>query len=129
MLNDPLANAMSSLMNAEHHHKGSCKISPTSKTVKKVLEIMNEQKYIGEVQSQDTPQGSVNVVSLIGAINKCGAVKPRYAVKNQEFERFEKKFLPARNFGIMIVSTPQGVMTHIEAKQKALGGRLLAYCY
>ena len=32
-------------------------------------------------------------------------------------------------FGIILVSTPQGIMTHDQAKEKKTGGKLLAYCY
>jgi len=31
--------------------------------------------------------------------------------------------------GILIVSTPEGVMSHIEAKKRGIGGKLLAYVY
>jgi small subunit ribosomal protein S8 len=31
--------------------------------------------------------------------------------------------------GAIIVSTPQGLMTHREAKEKGIGGRLLAFVY
>ena len=47
----------------------------------------------------------------------------------QDFEKYEKRFLPAKDFGIIIMTTPQGIMTHIEAKKKSTGGKLLAYCY
>jgi small subunit ribosomal protein S8 len=46
-----------------------------------------------------------------------------------EFDKFEKRYLPARGFGIIIVSTNKGIMTLEEAKEKRIGGRLLAYCY
>jgi small subunit ribosomal protein S8 len=129
MLNDPLANALSMIMNAESRSRKSCTITPVSKIIKKVLTIMNNGNYIGKFTETETARGNVLSVDLLGAINKCGAVKPRYAVKNNDFEKFEKKFLPAKDFGFIIVSTPQGVMTHIEAKQKSLGGRLIAYFY
>jgi len=29
----------------------------------------------------------------------------------------------------MIMTTPEGIMTHKEAKEKGIGGRLLAYIY
>jgi small subunit ribosomal protein S8 len=29
----------------------------------------------------------------------------------------------------MIVTTPEGIMTHREAKEKGIGGRLLVYVY
>ena len=66
---------------------------------------------------------------LKGNINKCGVIKPRHAVKKDEFEKFEKRYLPAKNFGILIVTTPKGIMTHYEAKELGIGGRLLAYMY
>ena len=50
-------------------------------------------------------------------------------MKKEEFEKFEKRFLPAQDFGILILTTNQGVMTHKEAKERKIGGRLLAYVY
>lgn len=129
MLNDPLANALSVILNAENRSKKSCIITPSSKIIKKVLTLMNEHKYLGKFTETETASGYFLKVELIGAINKCGAVKPNYASKADNFEKFEKKYLPAKDFGFIIVSTSQGVMTHIESKQKSLGGRLIAYFY
>ncbi|MBI2664739.1 30S ribosomal protein S8 [Candidatus Woesearchaeota archaeon] len=129
MSNDPVANALSLMLNAEQRSKRNCIITTTSKVLKKVLDIMNKQSYIGSFTETQTARGTKLSVELLGAINKCGAIKPRFAVKNNEFEKFEKKYLPAKDFGFIIVSTPQGIMTHTEAKQKMIGGRLLAYFY
>ena len=129
MANDPLANAMSAITNAETRIKKTCLINPSSSLIKKVLEIMNENSYLGGFTEIETPQGTVLRVDLTGSVNKCGAVKPRYSVKNKNFEKYEKKFLPAKGFGFLIVSTPLGMMTHNEAKEKSLGGRLIAYFY
>ena len=60
---------------------------------------------------------------------KCGAIKPNFSVKKDGFEKFEKRYLPAKDFGVLIVSTSQGIMTHVEAKEKKLGGKLIAYVY
>ncbi|MEM2568018.1 MAG: 30S ribosomal protein S8, partial [Candidatus Bathyarchaeia archaeon] len=38
-------------------------------------------------------------------------------------------FLPSREVGLLIISTPRGVLSHKEAKEKGIGGRLLAYVY
>ncbi len=129
MLNDPLANALSTIMNAESRRRKSCSISPSSSLIKKVLELMNSHNYLGKFTERETSRGIVLSVELLGAINKCGAVKPRYSARHESFEKFEKRYLPAKDFGFLLVSTPQGVMTHIEAKQKSLGGRLIAYFY
>ncbi|MEM5879565.1 MAG: 30S ribosomal protein S8, partial [Candidatus Aenigmatarchaeota archaeon] len=36
---------------------------------------------------------------------------------------------PARDIGILIVSTPKGIIDHKKAKELRTGGKLLAYCY
>jgi len=62
-------------------------------------------------------------------LNKCGAIKPRFSTTIDEFTKFEKRFLPAANFGFLVVSTSRGVVVHKEAIKNNLGGKLLAYCY
>ncbi|MBN1386759.1 30S ribosomal protein S8 [Candidatus Woesearchaeota archaeon] len=129
MLNDPLANALSRIMNCERIGSKEVEVKPHSKVIKKVLEIMNENGYIGTYKEVEDGKGNFLVVNLLGKINKCNVIKPRYAVKLGDYEKFETRFLPAQDFGILIVSTPKGIMTHIQAKEKMLGGRMLAYCY
>ena len=72
---------------------------------------------------------NISLIYLIGKINNCNVIKPRFNVKNDNYEKFEKRFLLAKDFGIIIVSTPKGLMTHIEAKEKGIGGKLILYCY
>jgi small subunit ribosomal protein S8 len=129
MLNDPLSNTMSKIANAERSAKKEVLMTPTSKTIKKILEIMNENNYLGTYTEVEDSKGNLLKINLLGMINKCGAIKPRYAVKKDDYEKFEKRYLPAKDFGIIIVSTSKGIMTHIQAKQQNLGGRLLTYCY
>ena len=90
------------------------------------LDIIASNRGFEEV---DDGKGGYIQINLIGHINKCGAIKPKYPVKNDQFEKFENRYLPAKDFGIILVSTNKGIMTHIEAKEKKIGGRLLAYCY
>jgi small subunit ribosomal protein S8 len=44
-------------------------------------------------------------------------------------EKWEKRFLPSRNLGLIILSTNKGVMDHVQAKEEHVGGVLLAYVY
>jgi small subunit ribosomal protein S8 len=97
--------------------------------MKKVFDIMNAHNYIGTYEETEDPKGNLLTVNLLGMINKCGVIKPRYAVDKNGYEKFEKRFLPAKGFGILMISTSQGMMTNEEAKEKGLGGRLIAYCY
>ena len=129
MLNDPLANLMSKILNAERAGKKEIMLTPVSKIVRAVLEILNANRYVGSAEELTMRQGVALRISLLGKVNKCGAIKPRHAVKKDDFEKFEKRFLPAKNVGILIVSTQKGLKTHGEAKELGLGGRLIAYCY
>ena len=128
-LNDPLANALSHILNCELKGKAQCIIENSSKMIKQVLTIMKDHQYIGEFKASETDQGEILEVNLIGAINKCNVIKPRYSVKKDEFEKFEKRFLPAVGMGIIIISTPKGLMAHEDAFKKNIGGRLISYVY
>jgi len=129
MLNDPLANAMSLVLSYDSIGKKECLIKPVSKIIKELLKVMKENNYIQDFKEIEDNRGNYIKLALNGNINKCGVIKPRYSVNHKEFEKFEKRYLPAKDFGILFVSTPRGIMTHIDAKSKRLGGRLLAYCY
>jgi len=128
-LNDPLANVLSKILNNERVSKKEIDIFPTSKLVKKVLDIMNSNNYVGKYSLTKENRGDILKLELIGKINQCGVIKPRFSVKKEGYEKFEKRFLPARGFGILIVSTTKGIMTNEEAKKKNLGGKLLVYVY
>jgi small subunit ribosomal protein S8 len=128
-MNDTLAVALNNIFNAEKVAKDTCIVKPVSKVTEKVLEIMKDNQYIGEYVRTEDGRGDQFEVNLIGGINKCGVIKPRFSVTTKEYEKFEKRFLPAKDFGFLVVSTSKGIMTHIEAKEKHLGGKLLAYVY
>lgn len=129
MLNDPLANVLSKALNYELTGKKEVLINPLSKLIKGVLKIFKEHGYIGDVEIITDSRGCVGKLNLLGAINKCGVIKPRFSVSLENFEKFEKRYLPAVGVGILIVSTNKGLMTHEEAKKNHIGGRLIAYCY
>ena len=129
MLNDPLANMMSLILNNELIGKSDSIIKPVSQVIKEVLRVMKENGFIVESKEFEDGKGNYIKITLFGSINKCGVIKPRYNIKNSDFEKFEKRYLPAKDVGILLVSTPNGIMTHYDAKSKKIGGRLLGYCY
>ncbi|HLG24250.1 MAG TPA: 30S ribosomal protein S8 [Candidatus Nanoarchaeia archaeon] len=129
MLNDPLANVMSMIIRAEEKGKSEILIKPVSKVIKEVIKLMHEHGYVGKSEEVIDSRGNYIKLGLNGSVNKCGVIKPRYSIKNIEFEKFESRYLPAKDFGILVVSTPNGIMTHTDAKSKKTGGKLIAYCY
>ncbi len=129
MLNDTLASVLSHIMNSEKIGRNSCLIHPASNLIKVVLKLLNEKGYIGKYEEATAAKGGVLKVNLLGRINNCGVIKPRFTVKKDGFEKFEKRFLLAEGFGIIVVSTSKGLMTHEEAVKKGIGGKLIAFCY
>jgi small subunit ribosomal protein S8 len=123
MLLDPLSDAMSVIKNAENVGKPECMIHPASKLIGRTLKVMADRGFI------DDGKSGMFKVKLLGRINRCGIIKPRFSAKVADLEKWEKRFLPARNFGVLILSTSKGVMAHTEARASNLGGQLLAYVY
>jgi small subunit ribosomal protein S8 len=129
VLHDPLADCFSNIKNAEYAGMRYVIIRPASKIIGICLRILQANGYIGEFEFIDDGRTGKFRLELLGRINKCGVIKPRQPVKVKKFESMEKQYLPSVNFGLLIVSTPKGVMTHNEAKRRNLGGRLLAFAY
>ncbi|QEE15351.1 30S ribosomal protein S8 [Promethearchaeum syntrophicum] len=126
---DPLADACSCIKNAEIVCQSSVIINPRSKLIGTVLHILQANGYIGSFESIDDGRQGKFRVQLLGRINKIGVIKPRKPVKIKKIEIEEKNYLPAVNFGLILLSTSQGVMSHVEAKERHIGGRLLVYVY
>lgn len=129
MLNDPLANALSTIKNAEKRGKGKCIIQPSSKIIGGVLNLLKDSGYVGSYEFVDDGKAGVFQVNLIGNINNCGVIKPRYPIKMNDLERWESRYLPARDFGLLILTTTEGIISHSDARKKGIGGKLLAYVY
>lgn len=126
---DTLSGAMIAIKNAEMVGKKTCEIRPASKLVANVLKVLKTHGYIKSFEFVKENVGGKFVVELTGNINDCGAIRPRFSSKVTEYEFYERRFLPARDFGILVVSTTKGIMSQKEARELGLGGVLLAYVY
>ena len=129
MLNDPLADALSVIKNAEMKGKGTCVIRPSSKLIDGVLNLLKEKGYINQYNKIDDGKAGVFQVQLKGNINNCGVIKPRYPIKKDELDKWEARYLPAQNFGTLILTTTKGIISQDEARKDGIGGKLLAYIY
>jgi len=126
---DTLANGLTTIMNNELRNRRECVISPASKLLGRVLRVMQLNGYIGELEFVDDGRSGKFKIQLLGRVNKCGAIKPRFPANSKGFEGWEKRFLPSKDIGLLVISTSQGVLSHKEAKKKNIGGRLLAFIY
>ncbi len=129
MKHDIINDAISMMRNYERSGKRVCVIAPISKLLVDILHVFQKEGYIGEFEVSENAVGGEIRVKLIGKINDCGVIKPHFPSKYLEFPKWEKRFLPSRDFGTIVVSTDKGVISHKAARESEQGGRLLAYVY
>src|SRR3989344_1053737 len=106
MLHDILSDALTVIKNAERTGKGECVVK-SSKLIGSTLKVMRDNGYIGAFETIENGKGGLFKVELKGKIIDTKTIKPRFAVKVDEFEKWEKRFLPAKSIGLLIVSTPK----------------------
>lgn len=129
MLLDPLTDALSTIENCEAIGKDIAYVSPVNNLIKETLKILNDKEYIKEARYIENDRGGIYKVRLGGKIHNLQAIKPRFPVGNDEIEKWEKQFLPSHALGSLVLTTPEGIMTHEQAKEKGIGGKLIAYVY
>ena len=54
------------------------------------------------------------VIELIGRINKCGVISPRFDIKLKSIEQWMSNLLPSRQFGYIVLTTSLGIMDQEE---------------
>ncbi len=128
-MQDVLNDALLTLRHADSLGKKDVVLAPVSNLVGAVLGILKENGYVGDFSYEENGRGGSYRVSLSRRINACGVIKPRLAVGMRELERFEARFLPAQDFGLLILSTNNGLMTQKKSRELGIGGKLLAYVY
>jgi small subunit ribosomal protein S8 len=125
---DLLADAINTIKVNETMGNDSCTVSST-RLIRAVVEVMKRSGYILGYEEYKEGRWTRIRVALAKKINDMGVIKPRFAVNLDDFQKYETRFIPSRDFGILILSTSNGIMTNKEAKEQHVGGRLLAYVY
>jgi small subunit ribosomal protein S8 len=109
--------------------KQTCIISPVSRFLVKILDIIKVNGYINKYEIISDSRGGFIKLELSENLNNCKAIRPRLPIKAEEITKYEKRFLPSLGFGIIILSTNKGIMTNNDAKAAKIGGSLIAYVY
>ncbi len=123
MSQDIVADALNQIMNAKKARKREVEIKRYSNFLLNVLDLMKKLGFLNYKKE------SKALIIEIKNINECKAIKPRFNVSVEKINKYERRFLPARNFGCIIISTSKGLMTNEEAIEKNIGGSLIAYVY
>jgi small subunit ribosomal protein S15Ae len=127
--NNVLSDALRSISNAERCGKRQVLIRPSSKTIIRFLKIMQKYRYIDDFTKIEDHRSGKIIVKLLGRINKCRAISPRYDIKLKDSEKWISNILPSRQFGIIVLTSSCGIIDHKEALQKNTGGKILGFFY
>jgi len=125
MSQDIISDTLNGIMNAKKRNKTEILVSKYSKFLMSVLELAKKEGYIKGAVIKDKKLK----IEFTDKLNKCNSIKPRFFVSNDTIEKYLRRYLPARGFGFLVVSTNQGLLTHTEAMEKKIGGCLIAYFY
>ena len=125
---DPIADMLAALKNAIMAHKEDVLVK-RSKLNENIMEILKREGFISNYKAiEDKKQGTLKVYLRYGKDNTPALSglkrisKPglRVYIKNKEIKSVYG------GIGISLISTPLGVLTGKEAKEKNLGGEVLA---
>jgi len=120
---DIVADGLNQIMNAKKSRHGSLILQKKSKLLINILNLAKTAGYLNF--SEEGKKLKIEIKNL----NEIKAIKPRYTVPVDKINSYVRRFLPAKNFGFVIVSTNKGLMTHSEAEEKNIGGCLIAYIF
>ena len=123
MSQDIVADILNQIMNAKRAKKKLIIVNRNSRLLRNVLDIIKEQGHLDY-----SVEGNEIKIELKN-LNEIKAIKPRHTVPVKGINRYVRRFLPAKNFGTLIISTNKGLMTHRNAEAKNIGGCLIAYVF
>jgi small subunit ribosomal protein S8 len=129
MRHDLLNDALVTLRHADQQGQATVTLAPSSRLIGEVLRLLQEHQYVKEFSFVQNGRGGAYQVTLSRRINQCGVVKPRLSVRSRDLESYEARFLPAQDFGLLVLSTNRGVMGQSNARELKIGGRIVAYVY
>ena len=132
-MTDPIADYLTRLRNAIMAGHRVVEI-PTSKMKREITKILFEQGYIlnYKFENTDTPHGTIKIALKYDPVDKVSAIQGLKRVSRPGLRRYTGyKDMPRvlNGLGIAILTTPQGVMTNKEAKERKIGGEVLCYVY
>lgn len=130
VMTDPIADMLTRIRNA-NQRKHATVLVPSSKIKLEILRVLKEEGYISDfAKIEDEKQGMISIT--LKYVNKTSVIKGIKRISKPGLKVYAKRNeLPKvlNGLGVAVVSTSGGVMSDREARQKNLGGEVLAFVW
>lgn len=121
-----LADALAKINNAQRAQKTSVVIRD-AKMLREVCRVLAEEGYIEQYAQATEDEKPVIRIALKYYQNEPVINKMRMISRPGLRVYSKATRVPVRGFGVTVISTPQGIMSHKKAKEMNLGGELLFF--
>ncbi len=124
-LSDPIGDMLARIKNAQvrNHRKVSL---PSSKFKTKIADVLKSEGYIIDYKINDDKKPSIEINLKYNSGNPVINTIERISKPGRRIFSSASSLPKINNgLGIAIVSTPQGVMTDVDARKKKLGGEII----
>lgn len=131
MITDPISDMLTRIRNASAVRKAEV-VMPFSKTKLALAKILESEGFVikAEVQGEADSRQLINVSLKYHNREPAITSIKRVSTPGRRLYAGYQDLHSVRNgLGISIISTPQGLMTNKEARQKKIGGELLCEVY
>ncbi|OYT43553.1 MAG: 30S ribosomal protein S8 [Candidatus Aenigmarchaeota archaeon ex4484_56] len=128
MRHDLLADVFSAMKNAENSGKKEV-IVGSSNLVANILNLLKEKGYIDGYEVLMMNNYAKYKIKLKGRINELKVVKPRLSFKKRNLIKYKSRYLPGKNVGYLIISTPKKGITTDRDIEGQEGGIIIGYIY
>ena len=124
-LSDPIGDMLARIKNAQvrNHSKVSL---PSSKFKAKIADVLKSEGYIIDYKINEEKKPSIEINLKYNSGNPVINTIERISKPGRRIFSSASSLPKINNgLGIAIVSTPQGVMTDVDARKKNLGGEII----
>ena len=124
-LSDPIGDMLARIKNAQvrNHSKVSL---PSSKFKAKIADVLKSEGYIIDYKINDDKKPSIEINLKYNSGNPVINTIERISKPGRRIFSSASSLPKINNgLGIAIISTPQGLMTDVDARKKKLGGEII----
>ncbi|MEY4387173.1 MAG: hypothetical protein RLY20_2456 [Verrucomicrobiota bacterium] len=130
-MTDPISDMLTRIRNAGRALQPVVEV-PHSKLKESLANILKKEGYVSSVEVQSPSKAKKNIKlaikyqgkkTVIEGLRRISSPGRRVYVGSTDIPRVRG------GLGVAIVSTPEGLMSGVEAKKKNLGGELLAFVW